>query len=171
MCTRRLTYVPEAFAKNILHLPEVPSTRRGIFGAFSSWWRRMSDPELKELRARDLLTDSELGSLSFRPEEAEADEAIDPLASAAREAAKGQVPKLFQVLGGALTLRSTLPANAEAKRRIVSFARSVTMRPLPEAKVQEMPTVSVVIPHYGETILYSKDDLFSQQGDGGSVRW
>ena len=73
-----------------------------------------------------------------------------------------------------MSLRATLPANSEARRRIVSLARSVQMDPLPKAKawhrqvslthsrqVQEMPTLSVLIPHYSETIRYSKEDLFA----------
>ena len=36
----------------------------------------------------------------------------------------------------ALSLRATLPANAEARRRIVSLARSVQMDPLPKAKAR-----------------------------------
>ena len=36
----------------------------------------------------------------------------------------------------ALSYRATLPANAEARRRIVSLARSLQMHPLPQAKAR-----------------------------------
>ncbi|CAK9096135.1 1 [Durusdinium trenchii] len=155
MCTRRgmgLTYLPETIVGRLLHLPPHPSRETGLWERFS-WWRRMSDRELEafvdvwnkllqELRGRDLVCDRELEFLSFR---------------STQEAFQGHVPRLFQ----ALSLRATLPANGEARRRIVSLARSVQMDPLPKAKVMDMPTLSVLIPHYSETIRYSKKDLFS----------
>eukprot|EP00434_Breviolum_minutum_P030560 symbB.v1.2.027025.t1/scaffold2740.1/size71859/2 len=164
MCTRRgmgLTYMPETIVGRLLHLPPHPSRETGLWERIS-WWRRMSDRELEafvdvwnkllkemrwrlrslELRGRDLVCDREVEFLSFR---------------SAQDAFQGHVPRLFQ----ALSLRATLPANAEARRRIVSLARSVQMDPLPKAKVKDMPTISVVIPHYSETIRYAKKDLFS----------
>eukprot|EP00913_Durusdinium_trenchii_P020380 g19145.t1 len=168
MCTRRgmgLTYLPETIVGRLLHLPPHPSRETGLWERFS-WWRRMSDRELEafvdvwnkllqerissqtwlnELRGRDLVCDRELEFLSFR---------------STQEAFQGHVPRLFQ----ALSLRATLPANGEARRRIVSLARSVQMDPLPKAKVMDMPTLSVLIPHYSETIRYSKKDL-----KGGSL--
>lgn len=158
MCTRRgmgLTYVPETMVGCLLHLPPHPSRETGLWERFS-WWRRMSDPELeafvdvwnkllKELRDRDLVCGREVDFLSFR---------------SAQDAFQGNVPGLFKALS-ALSYRATLPSNGEARRRIVSLARSLQMHPLPKAKVREMPTLSVVIPHYSETIRYSKKDLFS----------
>ncbi|CAK9088745.1 unnamed protein product [Durusdinium trenchii] len=191
MCTRRgmgLTYLPETIVGRLLHLPPHPSRETGLWERFS-WWRRRGRAEggtawngvreegwqraakgvrdvfdgfdqaphgvlwgqafvdvwnklLQELRGRDLVCDRELEFLSFR---------------STQEAFQGHVPRLFQ----ALSLRATLPANGEARRRIVSLARSVQMDPLPKAKVMDMPTLSVLIPHYSETIRYSKKDLFS----------
>ncbi|CAJ1402016.1 unnamed protein product [Effrenium voratum] len=165
MCTRRglgLTYLPEALVGRLLHLPNHPSRETGgIFERFT-WWRRMTDLELqafvdvwnkllKELRGKDLLCDREVQFLAFRSVE---------------EARQGHVPRLFQAMS-----INALPASAEARRRIISLARSVQMDPLPKAKVKTMPTLSVLIPHYSETIRYSKEDLFTDSVSNDLLRF
>eukprot|EP00439_Symbiodinium_sp_Y106_P025812 s174_g3.t1 len=165
MCTRRglgLTYLPETLVGRILHLPNHAST--GATGLLErmTWWRRMSDMELQafvdvwnklldELRGRDLLCHREHEFLKF---------------GSVEEARQGRVPRLFQAMS-----LNALPANLEARRRIVTLARSVQMDPLPSAPVKQMPTLSVLIPHYSETIRYSKQDLFSDSVSNDLLRF
>eukprot|EP00931_Biecheleriopsis_adriatica_P050069 TRINITY_DN28982_c0_g2_i1.p1 TRINITY_DN28982_c0_g2~~TRINITY_DN28982_c0_g2_i1.p1 ORF type:complete len:1548 (-),score=291.77 TRINITY_DN28982_c0_g2_i1:29-4672(-) len=163
-CYRRglfMQYLPENTVKKIMHLPPHEERQTGFLERFR-WWRRMSALELQafvsvwnelleELRSGDLLTDEEATSLAFES------------AAAAEE---GNIPRLFQA-----TPMNSLPTNKEAQRRIVTLARSVLVEPLPPATVKQMPTLSVLIPHYSETIRYSKKDLFDSQGSSDLLRF
>jgi len=124
-----------------------------------NWWAQLSGRQLAafvdtwntmlhELRERDLLSDDELRELRF--------ESV--------EAARHGPPNIPRLLNAQdVFSANALPANKEAARRVVSLARSVQMEPLPRSTVREMPTLTVLVPHFSETILFGNCDLFSGQ--------
>jgi len=109
---------------------------------------------IKELREADMISDKEFQTLIFK---------------SAAETREGppNLPRLLDP-AGIFHMSEKLPSNKEATRRILALARSAQMWPLPAAKVREMPHLSIVIPHYSETILYERKDLFNA-GLGGST--
>lgn len=159
-CYRRgigLTHMPAKVTQGVLHLPkeQQDATRYEA----TRWWKNMSDHDLgafveiwnrmiTELRERDLVSDTEMHNLSF-----ESKEAIH----------QGRLPKVLDPLN-VFDIRNILPENQEARRRIVGLARAAQMRPLPPSTLRRCPSMTVLIPHYTETIRYDRDDLFTEKG-------
>mmetsp|Transcript_102536 Transcript_102536/g.258317 ORF Transcript_102536/g.258317 Transcript_102536/m.258317 type:complete len:1585 (-) Transcript_102536:49-4803(-) len=170
-----LTRTPPSTCERVLQLPRgerparetLPAEGRRGLGAMQ-WWSRMSDRELKafvsiwnvmiyELREKDLLSDQEMQQLTI--ESAEAARRGPP-----------NVPRLLDPMN-VFRLTSVLPQNKEARRRVVTFARSLQMQPLPAATVRTMPGLTVLIPHYSETILFSMNELFTNMGSAELLRY
>eukprot|EP00930_Biecheleria_cincta_P028708 TRINITY_DN20020_c0_g1_i1.p1 TRINITY_DN20020_c0_g1~~TRINITY_DN20020_c0_g1_i1.p1 ORF type:complete len:1709 (+),score=246.49 TRINITY_DN20020_c0_g1_i1:135-5261(+) len=159
-CYRRgigLTHMPAKITHGVLHLPkqQQDATRYEA----TRWWNNMSDHELgafveiwncmmTELRERDLISDAEMNTLSFESKEA---------------VRHGRLPKVLDPLN-VFDIRNILPVNQEARRRIVGLARAAQMRPLPPSTLRQCPSMTVLIPHYTETIRYDRDDLFTENG-------
>eukprot|EP00930_Biecheleria_cincta_P015653 TRINITY_DN12986_c0_g2_i1.p1 TRINITY_DN12986_c0_g2~~TRINITY_DN12986_c0_g2_i1.p1 ORF type:complete len:1556 (-),score=205.11 TRINITY_DN12986_c0_g2_i1:228-4286(-) len=160
-----MAYVPERVCSRLLNLPTItlemdPSSTR--FFDWRHWWRRMSGPQLgaflntwntfiKHLRAHDLVSDQERDRLSLRSAEA---------------ARRGEVPRLFTAM-----VLNAMPSNAEARRRIVTLARSLQVEPLLACKVGRIPTLSVLIPHYSEIVTYRRQELFTSSGSTDLLRF
>lgn len=153
-----MTKMPQNVCARVLQIPreENPRSRTLISKAFK-WWNHLSDRELKgfvhfwnraveELRRVDLISDREKDKLVFE---------------AAYSARLGHVPRLLDPMD-VFRLRNSLPSNREARRRLVTLARSAQMQPLPKATVNQMPTFTVLIPHYSETILFRPSELFDE---------
>jgi len=156
-----MTPVPEKTAARLLQLPPAPGRRTSTnwinFGNF--WWNRMADADLEafvhvwnvmiqDLRDQDFVCDEEVRTLRM---------------CNAEEARQGppNIPAILDPLSIVIPGR-VLPKNKEARRRIITFARSVQMRGLPLGKVRDMPSLTVLIPHYSETILYNREELFPE---------
>jgi 1,3-beta-glucan synthase len=150
--------LPESLCKQVL---QIPPEERPTIGWRQSWrwWNRMSDSELEafvdvwggmldELRTRDLLSNEEHRKLSF---------------SSAQKARNGP-PDVPSLMSNAIRIANALPSNREAKRRILALARAAQMRKLPVGTVRHMPALSILIPHYSETVLYKRKDLFTRFG-------
>jgi len=132
------------------------------------WWEKMSAEELQafvtvwdemlaEMRKGDLLSDAEQESLSFGPD-------------GAKKAAEGQVPRIFDPTD-VFRIANALPSCKEARRRIVAMARSVQMQPLPTGSVKRMPSMTVVIPHFAEDIVYHREALFQDGAPAELLRF
>eukprot|EP00928_Gymnodinium_smaydae_P017162 TRINITY_DN16559_c0_g1_i1.p1 TRINITY_DN16559_c0_g1~~TRINITY_DN16559_c0_g1_i1.p1 ORF type:complete len:1557 (+),score=196.35 TRINITY_DN16559_c0_g1_i1:34-4671(+) len=148
-----LTHTPERMCNRVLQVPH--DTGGGV--GWLHWWNRMSEQEisafvevwngmLEELHGKDLLSRRELKELAFETGDVAHIRAGPP-----------NIPRLLNPLD----IFGALPSNREAKRRIVALARSLQMR-MPAGTVREMPALSVLIPHYEETILFSRHDLFKE---------
>jgi callose synthase len=62
-----------------------------------------------------------------------------------------------------------VPENLEARRRIAFFTNSLFMDMPRAPQVRNMLSFSVLTPYYKENVVYSKDDLMTENEDGISV--
>jgi len=162
-CYRRglgFSRLPRAVSSRLLRQKkDSQHPREDSWRKVSTWWDRMSLEEIKafatvwdemvgDLRAGDLINDEQESSLKFGPD-------------GAIRAKSGQVPRLLDPRD-VFRISNALPYNKEARRRLVALARSIQMRPLPKAKVRTMPSLTVLIPHYAEDILFQRENLFQQ---------
>ncbi|EEB06246.2 1,3-beta-glucan synthase subunit Bgs3 [Schizosaccharomyces japonicus yFS275] len=69
----------------------------------------------------------------------------------------------FQYTDRAAAKMDYFPKNSEAERRISFFAQSLSCRMPATTSVAEMPTFTVLIPHYGEKILLSLREIIREQ--------
>ncbi|KAF4984984.1 hypothetical protein FDECE_16922 [Fusarium decemcellulare] len=74
-----------------------------------------------------------------------------------------RAPTFFVAQGDHWFDSQFFPKNSEAERRICFFAQSLST-PIPEPMaVDEMPTFTVIIPHYGEKILFSLREIIRDE--------
>ncbi|XAR55506.1 1,3-beta-glucan synthase [Bertholletia excelsa] len=79
-----------------------------------------------------------------------------------------QVRRLHTLLTSRDSMHN-IPVNLEARRRIAFFSNSMFMN-MPHAKqVEKMMAFSVLTPYYNEEVLYSKEQLRTENEDGISV--
>lgn len=134
----------------------------------SRWWEKMSDGELQafltvwdemiaDLRRRDLLSDEQVVDLLFGQD-------------GFVNARAGKVPRLLDP-ADVLRISNSLPSCKEARRRLLALARSVQMQPIPQGDVRTMPSMTVVIPHYAEDILYTREALFQEGAPAELLRF
>ncbi|KAK8259747.1 hypothetical protein V6Z11_D13G076400 [Gossypium hirsutum] len=62
-----------------------------------------------------------------------------------------------------------IPANIEARRRIAFFSNSLFMKMPHAPQVEKMMAFSVLTPYYNEEVLYSKEQLVTENEDGISI--
>jgi hypothetical protein len=127
--------VPENVSKRVVQIREQDRQQE----VFVEVWREM----LRDLRSRDLVSDTEF-----------------------RGAQDGPLLRSFtpQESSNCCCPDSTiLPSNKEAKRRVLAFARASRMpkqaKAMQESTVRRMPMMSILIPHYNETLLYRTQEL------------
>ncbi|KAF5741509.1 Callose synthase 12 [Tripterygium wilfordii] len=63
----------------------------------------------------------------------------------------------------------TIPVNLEARRRIAFFSNSLFMNMPHAPQVEKMMAFSVLTPYYNEEVLYSKEQLRTENEDGISI--
>eukprot|EP00405_Crypthecodinium_cohnii_P007093 CAMPEP_0206420490 /NCGR_PEP_ID=MMETSP0324_2-20121206/873_1 /ASSEMBLY_ACC=CAM_ASM_000836 /TAXON_ID=2866 /ORGANISM="Crypthecodinium cohnii, Strain Seligo" /LENGTH=1614 /DNA_ID=CAMNT_0053884383 /DNA_START=33 /DNA_END=4877 /DNA_ORIENTATION=- len=152
--------LPLRLMTNVCQLPAEPRAQW-----MGRWWTRMTDRELAgfvdvwntfmaELRRKDLLSDDELRSLQCDD------------AESVRQGLG--IPKLLNMVN---TFQAALPLNTEARRRILTLARAANTTTLPDGQVKTMPHLSVLIPHYSETIMFTRDDLITRNGSTEMIRF
>jgi len=171
-CTLRgrgMIPVPERTAKYVLQVAPDQGHQSRSPWSVEFWYSRMSDTELgafikvwdkmvQDLREHDLVSQVEMDGLTIGSVEA------------ARHG-RSNIPRILDPMSTVNILREVLPINKEARRRIITFARCVQMRGLPSGKVQTMPTLTVLIPHYSEQILYTRDELFPNNTSSEVLRF
>ncbi|KAI4385085.1 hypothetical protein MLD38_003147 [Melastoma candidum] len=64
-----------------------------------------------------------------------------------------------------------VPSNLDARRRITFFANSLFMRMPGAPKVRKMLSFSVLTPYYRENVLYSTEELNSENEDGITIKF
>ncbi|CAL9780103.1 unnamed protein product [Musa acuminata subsp. burmannicoides] len=79
-----------------------------------------------------------------------------------------QVRRLHTILTSKDSMNS-VPKNLEARRRIAFFSNSLFMNMPRAPKVEKMRAFSVLTPYYNEEVLYSKEQLHSENEDGISI--
>ncbi|XP_073007244.1 callose synthase 12-like isoform X2 [Typha latifolia] len=79
-----------------------------------------------------------------------------------------QVRRLHTILTSRDSMNN-VPKNLEAQRRIAFFSNSLFMNMPRAPQVEKMMAFSVLTPYYNEEILYSKEQLRSENEDGISI--
>ncbi|XP_072955601.1 callose synthase 12-like [Typha angustifolia] len=79
-----------------------------------------------------------------------------------------QVRRLHTILTSRDSMNN-VPKNIEARRRIAFFGNSLFMNMPRAPQVEKMMAFSVLTPYYNEEILYSKEQLRSENEDGISI--
>eukprot|EP00929_Paragymnodinium_shiwhaense_P061983 TRINITY_DN30951_c0_g1_i1.p1 TRINITY_DN30951_c0_g1~~TRINITY_DN30951_c0_g1_i1.p1 ORF type:complete len:1604 (-),score=362.26 TRINITY_DN30951_c0_g1_i1:181-4992(-) len=163
-----LSSIPRVMCERVIQVDDEERGPRGPTGGVARWWQNTPDSNreaavdiwnkiLEELRERDLISDQEYSDLSFRS------------AAAAKSGKWPDIPRLLDPWD--VVPMNRLPKNKEARRRIITFARSTQMRNLPEGSVRQMPSLTVVVPHYSETIRYTREDLITRTGSSELLRF
>ncbi|XP_057957959.1 callose synthase 12-like [Malania oleifera] len=79
-----------------------------------------------------------------------------------------QVRRLHTVLTSRDSMHN-IPTNLEARRRIAFFSNSLFMNMPHAPQVEKMMAFSVLTPYYNEEVLYSKEQLRTENEDGISI--
>ncbi|XP_042519046.1 callose synthase 12 [Macadamia integrifolia] len=79
-----------------------------------------------------------------------------------------QVRRLHTILSSRDSMNN-VPKNLEARRRIAFFSNSLFMNMPHAPQVEKMMAFSVLTPYYNEEVIYSKEQLRSENEDGVSV--
>ncbi|XP_061357661.1 callose synthase 12-like [Gastrolobium bilobum] len=79
-----------------------------------------------------------------------------------------QVRRLHTILTSRDSMQN-IPINLEARRRIAFFTNSLFMNMPHAPQVEKMMTFSVLTPYYSEEVVYSKEQLRSENEDGISI--
>ncbi|WOK97890.1 hypothetical protein Cni_G06598 [Canna indica] len=79
-----------------------------------------------------------------------------------------QVRRLHTILTSKDSMNN-IPKNLEARRRIAFFSNSLFMNMPRAPQVEKMRAFSVLTPYYNEEVLYSKEQLQSENEDGISI--
>ncbi|XP_017971344.1 PREDICTED: callose synthase 12 [Theobroma cacao] len=79
-----------------------------------------------------------------------------------------QVRRLHTILTSRDSMQ-TIPVNLEARRRIAFFSNSLFMNMPHAPQVEKMMAFSVLTPYYNEEVLYSKEQLRTENEDGISI--
>ncbi|GLT86898.1 hypothetical protein SLE2022_050080 [Rubroshorea leprosula] len=79
-----------------------------------------------------------------------------------------QVRRLHTILTSRDSMHN-IPANLEARRRIAFFSNSLFMNMPHAPQVEKMMAFSVLTPYYNEEVLYSKEQLRTENEDGISI--
>ncbi|XP_052178053.1 callose synthase 12-like [Diospyros lotus] len=79
-----------------------------------------------------------------------------------------QVRRLHTILTSRDSMHN-IPVNLEAKRRIAFFSNSLFMNMPHAPQVEKMMAFSVLTPYYNEDVLYSKEQLITENEDGVST--
>ncbi|KAF5726381.1 Callose synthase 12 [Tripterygium wilfordii] len=79
-----------------------------------------------------------------------------------------QVRRLHMILTSRDSMQA-IPINLEARRRIAFFSNSLFMNMPHAPQVEKMMAFSVLTPYYNEEVLYSKEQLRTENEDGISI--
>ncbi|GLT35126.1 hypothetical protein SLA2020_096050 [Shorea laevis] len=79
-----------------------------------------------------------------------------------------QVRRLHTILTSRDSMHN-IPVNLEARRRIAFFSNSLFMNMPHAPQVEKMTAFSVLTPYYNEEVLYSKEQLRTENEDGISI--
>ncbi|KAK7312806.1 hypothetical protein VNO77_36953 [Canavalia gladiata] len=79
-----------------------------------------------------------------------------------------QVRRLHTILTSRDSMQN-IPINLEARRRIAFFSNSLFMNMPHAPQVEKMMAFSVLTPYYSEEVLYSKEQLRTENEDGVSI--
>ncbi|KAG6506231.1 hypothetical protein ZIOFF_031553 [Zingiber officinale] len=79
-----------------------------------------------------------------------------------------QIRRLHTILTSKDSMNN-IPKNLEARRRIAFFSNSLFMNMPRAPQVEKMRAFSVLTPYYNEEVLYSKEQLQSENEDGISI--
>ncbi|KAJ0051838.1 hypothetical protein Pint_02247 [Pistacia integerrima] len=79
-----------------------------------------------------------------------------------------QVRRLHTILTSRDSMNN-IPVNLEARRRIAFFSNSLFMNMPHAPQVEKMMSFSVLTPYYNEEVLYSKEQLRTENEDGISI--
>ncbi|KAK4783957.1 hypothetical protein SAY86_018325 [Trapa natans] len=79
-----------------------------------------------------------------------------------------QVRRLLTILTSRDSMNN-VPANLEARRRIAFFSNSLFMNMPHAPQVEKMMAFSVLTPYYNEEVLYSREQLWTENEDGIST--
>uniref|UniRef100_A0A7N0TJ19 1,3-beta-glucan synthase n=1 Tax=Kalanchoe fedtschenkoi TaxID=63787 RepID=A0A7N0TJ19_KALFE len=90
------------------------------------------------------------------------------LPDASNETFYRQVRRLHAILTSRDSM-STFPINLEARRRIAFFSNSLFMNMPHAPQVEKMLAFSVLTPYYNEEVIYSKEQLRTENEDGISI--
>lgn len=79
-----------------------------------------------------------------------------------------QVRRLHKILTSRDSMLN-IPVNLEARRRIAFFSNSLFMNMPHAPQVEKMMAFSVLTPYYNEDVLYSKEQIRTENEDGIST--
>ncbi|KAL8506567.1 hypothetical protein ACS0TY_017456 [Phlomoides rotata] len=123
---------------------------------------------LKEPRSSDQLKEDGLAPRrAVSGEELLFQNAVD-LPSATNEIFYRRVRRLHTILTSRDSMQQ-VPENLEARRRIAFFSNSLFMNMPHAPQVEKMMAFSVLTPYYSEEVLYSKEQLRTENEDGIST--
>lgn len=135
--------------------------------------------DMLEVVTRDIMEDTLIlesnhggsahqGMESFEQQLFAAEGAIKFPIEPATEAWKEKIKRLYLLL----TVKESamdVPVNLDARRRLSFFSNSLFMEMPPAPKVRNMLSFSVLTPYYTEEVLFSLQDLETQNEDGVSI--
>eukprot|EP00927_Polykrikos_kofoidii_P034856 TRINITY_DN2947_c0_g5_i1.p1 TRINITY_DN2947_c0_g5~~TRINITY_DN2947_c0_g5_i1.p1 ORF type:complete len:1590 (-),score=233.54 TRINITY_DN2947_c0_g5_i1:233-5002(-) len=169
----RFRELPKRMLAKLLRSSEEPTrtseepTSSDSFSQTWSWWMRMPEHDVssfvniwdvmvQELRGRDMLSN---------------EEASEMYCKSVRAVREGNLPNILLPSDSLIWGKQGLPRGKEAKRRVKAFGRSLSVNSTATCKVSAVPSLSVLIPHYSETIRYKRSDLFSSAGSTELMRF
>ncbi|KAL0406379.1 UNVERIFIED_CONTAM: Callose synthase 12 [Sesamum latifolium] len=123
---------------------------------------------LKEKRNNDQLKEDGLAPQSTASGEVLLFQNAVQLPSASNETFYRRVRRLHTILTSRDSMQK-VPENLEARRRIAFFSNSLFMNMPHAPQVEKMMAFSVLTPYYSEEVLYSKEQLRTENEDGIST--
>lgn len=123
---------------------------------------------LKDQRTADRLREDGLASRNLSSSAGLLFESAVELPDAGNETFYRQVRRLHTILTSRDAMNN-IPKNLEARRRIAFFSNSLFMNMPHAPQVEKMMAFSVLTPYYNEEVLYSKEQLRTENEDGIST--
>lgn len=194
-----MAYVPQRFAKKMgllnyksarregregdespLGADHRPSALPQNRGQWSAWFPSLWDRIIDFMRYEDKLDDYMASQMKFKPDEAMV--SWNTLQAELKRQQSFRPPPLLTASSfGVRLLKRTFgvlrdehfPKNKELQWRFKTFARNLQLSNLPKPfKPPYLPSFTVLIPHYGESILLRKHDLISEdQSEVPLISW
>lgn len=163
--------IPQRFSKKVLWYTSYREREGDALGCsphFPILWDRIVD----HLRYEDKADDDDAGGLRFRPQTGPVDGSQLRARLSAPRGVQPAVPELFRGMpivercvrrDAGFLPDQAWPENTELRWRLTALGRALTLELPRPFRTPHIPGMTVLVPHYGESIITTKDELF----DGG----
>lgn len=168
-----IAHIPQRFSKKVLWYTNYRDRENDALNCsphFPTLWDRIVD----HLRYEDKADDDSSGGLRFRPQTGPIDGAqLRTGLSAPPRGSQAAVPELFRGMpiaercvrrDAGFLPDQAWPSNTELRWRLTALGRALTLELPRPLRAPHIPGITVLVPHYGESIITTKGELFGGVG-------